>query len=162
MRTALAVPAPAASRGLLDILYHRDGDRLVFVCTTAPVDGDWLDIPFELWKQWSFVQLLLRPAADAPRAELVLSDLRGRYLRDLAGQPRPLHAVGALIQRLEFADDARGMAFRIAARIGDTPGDLNVFMGLTHHGSLPALATQPLRPPPARAGAGEPPALRAG
>lgn len=145
------IPAIAAPRGRsLDLRYRLDGSAVVFACDAFPVVGDLLDIPFEAWKHWSHLQLLLRPDLDAPRAELVVGDLRGRYLRSTAGHPQPLHARGVLLQRLDFADGARGMSFRVDARVGGAQGHLRVFMGLTAHASQSALGLPNLRPPPAR------------
>lgn len=144
-------PAFAAPRGhSLDLRYRLDGDRLVFLCDGFAVVGDLLDIPFEAWKRWAHVQLLLRPDLDAPRADLVVGDLRGRYLRSVDGHPRPVRGRGQLLQRLEFVDGARGMAFRLDARAGDAHGHLLVFMGLTAQASQAALGLPNLRPPPAR------------
>lgn len=149
--SSTVIPAIAALRGhTLDIRYRLDGSAVVFACDGFSVDGDLLDIPFEAWKRWSHLQLLLRPDLDAPRAELVVGDMRGRYLRSTDGRPRAVHARGLLTQRLDFADGARGMTFRVDARAGGALGHLRVFMGLTAHASLSALGPPTLRPPPAR------------
>jgi hypothetical protein len=144
------IPATTvAPRGRsLDLRYRLDGDALVFVCDAFAVVGDLLDIPYEAWRRWSHVQLLLRPDLDAPRAELVVGDLRGRYLRDTDGHARPVHACGVLLQRLDFADGERGMAFRVDGRAGSARGHLRVTMGQPGHAS--PLILPNLRPPPAR------------
>lgn len=145
------IAANAAPRGhSIDLRYRLVGDALVFVCDAFPIVGDLLDIPFEAWTRWSHIQLLLRPDLDAPRAELVVGDLRGRYLRSTDGHACPVHACGTLLQRLEFADGARGMSFRIDARAGGARGHLRVHMGLTAHAGQSALGLPNLRPPPAR------------
>jgi hypothetical protein len=145
------IAANAAPRGhSLDLRYRLAGDALLFVCDAFPIVGDLLDIPFEAWARWGHVQLLLRPDLDAPRADLVVGDLRGRYLRSTDGHSRPVQARGTLLQRLEFVDGARGMSFRIDAGAGGARGHLHVYMGLTAHASRDALGLPNLRPPPAR------------
>lgn len=149
--SALSARAPLRGR-LLDLHYHLDADDLVLSCEAFPVHEDWLDVPFEAWNQWDYVQMLVRPAAGSPRAELVLSDLRGRFLRDGEGHPRAVVRVGTLDERLEFVGCGRGLSLQVAARVGRSVRIVKLFMGLTAHGSLPALGAHNLRPPPARLG----------
>lgn len=150
---ARAMYAGAPLRGrLIDLHYQFVAGDLVLSCDSFPVRDDWLDVPFEAWKQWDYVQLLVRPAAGAPRAELVLSDLRGRFLRDAEGHPRPVVCVGTLSERLEFVGCGRGLSLQVAARVGGAVRIVRLFMGLTAQGSLPALGAHNLRPPPARIG----------
>lgn len=148
----LAAGAPPRGR-LIELRYDTPGGGVVVSCDAFPLREGWLDVPLEAWKEWDYVQLVVRPEFGARRAELVLSDLRGRYLRDQEGHERSVRGTGRLSQRLVFGGCGRGLSLLVVARAGRVERTVRIFMGLTAHGSVAALGTHNLRPPPARLGA---------
>lgn len=139
---------PSAPSFALELRYgvHRDGVTLR--CDAFAIVDGWLDIPFEVWKDWARVRLRVQPDGRAPRTDLLLTDLHGRplYGADLG----PVRRIGELELDLQFTS-GRGMAFTLVLAGPGHVMTLRVFMGLTSHdASDQVLAALNLLPGPPR------------
>lgn len=146
-----AVRAPA-SRPRLDAvlkLLYRVEHTTVHVRGGFPFalrDG-WLDVPFEVWKDWRRIRLRVHPDGVAPHTLILVQDLHGKPLSNGRGVVR---RVGKIDVDLIPAP-ATGMAFSIVFTGPGNVATIKVFLGLADHaaGGL-GLADVGLMPPPPR------------
>jgi hypothetical protein len=110
-------------------------------------DG-WLDVPFEVWKDWRRIRLRVHPDGAAPRTVIMLHDTHGNPLTN--GRSGPVRRVGQLDIDLIPAP-ATGMAFSIVLTGPGNIATVKVSLGLeAHDSSGPGMAELGLMPPPPR------------
>lgn len=125
-------------------------------CTTVHVRSDfpfplknaWLDIPFEVWKDWRRIRLRVHPDGAAPRTQIMLHDIHGNPLS--SGRTGLVRRTGKLDIDLIPAPTT-GMAFSLVIAGPGNVVNVKVFLGLGNHDAdIPGLADFGLLPPPPR------------
>ena len=125
-------------------------------CTTVhvrsdfpfPVKDTWLDIPFEVWKDWRRIRLSVHPDGPAPRTEILLHDIHGNPLS--SGR-------AGMVRRTKTLDidlipaPATGMSFSLVIAGPGNIAIVKVFLGLANHDATSiGMSELGLSPPPPR------------
>ncbi len=149
----IATPRAPAARPRLDAVLkflYRVEHTSVHVRSESmfSLEGGWLDIPFEVWKDWRRIRLRVHPDGAAPRTVIMLQDIHGNPLTN--GRTGPVRRVGQLDVDLIPAP-ATGMAFSLVLTGPGNIATVKVSLGLESHGATsPGLAELGLTPPPPR------------
>lgn len=131
----MTTPRQAAARPRLDavlkFLYRVERTAVHVRSESAfPVEDGWLDVPFEVWKDWRRIRLRVHPDGVAPRTIIMLHDLHGNPLTN--GRTGPVRRTGKLDIDLIPAR-ATGMALTLVITGPGNIATVRIFLGLADH-----------------------------